>query len=47
MIGALAELRKYHENPSLAVGKRLTLQFQGFTNKSGVPRFPGALRIRE
>ena len=47
MIGALAELKKFHQNPSLAVGKLLTVQFQGFTNKSGVPRFPVALRIRE
>ena len=46
MIGALAELRKYYENPALAVGKLLTVQYQGLTNKSGVPRFPVALRIR-
>ena len=47
MIGALAELRKYYENPKLAVGRLLTVQYQGFTNKSGVPRFPVALRIRD
>jgi DNA ligase-1 len=47
LIGALAELRKYYENPTLAVGKLLTVQYQGFTNKSGVPRFPVALRIRD
>ena len=47
MIGALAELRKYYENPTLAVCRMLTVQYQGFTNKSGVPRFPVALRIRD
>jgi ATP-dependent DNA ligase len=47
MIGALAELRKYYEDPRLAVGRLLTVQYQGFTNKSGVPRFPVALRIRD
>ncbi len=47
MIGALSGLKKYHDDPSLAVGRMLTVQFQGFTNKSGVPRFPVALRFRE
>ena len=47
MIGALAELKKFYANPSLAIGRMLTVQYQGFTNKSGVPRFPVALRIRE
>ena len=47
MVGALQELKKYYERPELAVGRFLTVQFQGFTNKSGVPRFPVALRFRE
>lgn len=47
MVGALKELKKFHEQPELAVGKWLTVQFQGYTNKAGVPRFPVALRFRE
>ena len=47
MVGALKELKKFHENPKLAIGKWLTVQFQGYTNKAGVPRFPVALRFRE
>lgn len=47
MIGALKELKKFYENPKLAIGRMLTVQFQGYTNKSVVPRFPVALRFRE
>jgi len=47
MVGALKELKKFYEHPKLAVGKMLTVQFQGYTNKAGVPRFPVALRFRE
>ena len=47
MIGSLTELRKYYEQPSLAVGRLLTVQYQGFTNRSSVPRFPVALRIQD
>ena len=47
MSGAQAELKKFHQNPELALGKWLTVQFQGYTNKAGVPRFPVALRLRE
>lgn len=47
MIGALEELRKFYQDPSLAVGKMLTVKYQGFTTKSRVPRFPVALRFRE
>lgn len=47
MAGSLHELKKYHDNPALAVGRKLTVQFQGFTNKSGVPRFPVALRFAD
>ena len=47
MKGALTELAKYHQHPERYIGKQLTVQFQGFTKKNHVPRFPVALRIRE
>lgn len=47
MIGQLEHLRKYHQNPDLAIGRKLTVQFQGYTTKSGVPRFPVALRLQQ
>ena len=47
MSGAQNELKKFHERPELAIGKWLTVQFQGYTNKAGVPRFPVALRLRK
>lgn len=47
MVGALKDLKKFYEHPKLAVGRMLTVQFQGYTNKAGVPRFPVALRFRE
>ena len=47
MVGALKELRKFYERPKLAVGRMMTVQFQGYTNKAGVPRFPVALRFRD
>ena len=45
--GPLANLRLYHDRPEFAVGKLLTVKFQGYTTKNGVPRFPVALRMRE
>jgi DNA ligase-1 len=45
--GPLANLRLYHDRPEFAVGKLLTVKFQGYTAKNGVPRFPVALRMRE
>ncbi len=45
--GSQAELKKYFENPALAVGRQLTIKYQGITNKNGVPRFPVAMRFRE
>lgn len=45
--GKLSDLKKYWENPNECIGKLLTVQFQGYTNKSSVPRFPVGLRIRE
>lgn len=41
------ELAKYWKNPSLVIGRLLTVQFQGMTGKNGVPRFPVGLRFRE
>jgi len=40
-------LAKYWKNPKLAIGRMLTVQFQGYTNKNNVPRFPVGLRFRE
>ena len=45
--GELDNLKKYFEDHSLWQGKQLTVQYQGITNKSGVPRFPVGLRIRQ
>ncbi len=47
IVGALKALKPYYERPRLAIGRMLTVQFQGYTNKAGVPRFPVALRFRE
>lgn len=47
MKGATEELKKYFEHPELAIGKMLTVKFQGYTNKNKVPRFPVAIRFRE
>ena len=47
MKGAIADLAKYFDNPKLALGKQLTVQYQNMTDKSGVPRFPVGLRLRE
>jgi DNA ligase-1 len=47
MKGSLESLKQYYENPGLAIGKQLTVKFQGYTAKNGVPRFPVALRLRE
>ena len=45
--GPQSELAKYWKKPSLAVGRMLTVQYQGYTNKNKVPRFPVGLRFRE
>lgn len=45
--GPQANLAKYWKKPSLAIGRMLTVQFQGMTNKNQVPRFPVGLRFRE
>ena len=47
MQGELESLKQYYENPRSVIGKLLTVKFQGYTAKNGVPRFPVALRMRE
>ena len=44
--GNMDELTKYANDPSLVVGKILTVKYQGMT-KYGQPRFPVGLRFRE
>lgn len=46
LAGDSSALRDYFENPDKAIGKLLTVQYQGLTGKSGVPRFPVGLRVR-
>jgi DNA ligase-1 len=46
MKGKLNDLIQYIQDPSLAIGRQLTVQYQGYT-KYGVPRFPVGLRFRE
>jgi ATP-dependent DNA ligase len=47
LAGDTAALKGFYENPGLAIGRLLTVQYQGLTGKSGVPRFPVGLRIRD
>lgn len=47
LVGDTAALKAYWDDPSLAVGKMLTVKYQGLTAKNGVPRFPVALRFRD
>ena len=47
MKGETAALKAFFDKPSLWKGKELTVQFQGYTGKNNVPRFPIGLRIRE
>ena len=47
MIGSMEALRKYVDNPFLAIGKMLTVKYQGLTNKNNVPRFPVAVSFKE
>jgi DNA ligase-1 len=47
MKGKLADLKKYIDDPSLAIGRLLNVQYQGFTNKKFVPRFPVGVRFHE
>lgn len=45
--GEQEKLKEYFQHPERAIGRQLTVKYQGITNKSGVPRFPVALRFRE
>jgi len=47
MKGKLADLKQYWNDPSLAIGRVMTVQYQGFTKTNKVPRFPVALRFRK
>lgn len=47
MKGSLDALKKYIDDPSLAINKMLTVQYQGITGAAAVPRFPVGLRLRE
>jgi DNA ligase 1 len=47
LAGDMSILKTYFENPDTAIGKLLTVQYQGLTGKSGVPRFPVGLRLRD
>lgn len=47
MMGDTSALKKYWDDPDLAIGRRLTVKFQGYTKKNNVPRFPVALRFRD
>jgi ATP-dependent DNA ligase len=46
MKGNMDDLKKYAEDPSLVIGKIVTVQYQGYTRKNMKPRFPVALRFR-
>lgn len=46
MQGALADLRKYVDDPSLAVGRPLEVRFQNLT-ADGLPRFPVGVRFKD
>lgn len=47
MKGKLEDLAKYVKDPSLAVGKMLTVRYFGISNANQVPRFPVGIRFRE
>lgn len=47
MEGELEGLRKYVQDPALAIGKKLTVKYFSLTNKSKVPRFPVGKAIRD
>jgi DNA ligase 1 len=46
MKGSLDALRQYIEHPDRAIGRQLTVQYQGLT-KYGKPRFPVGVRFRQ
>ena len=46
MKGDMDKLREYAEDPSLVIGKILTVKYQGYTKKNSKPRFPVGERFR-
>lgn len=46
MMGSQSELKRYWDDPTLVVGKQVTIKYQGISSY-GIPRFPVALRVRE
>jgi len=44
--GDMSKLKEYADDPSLVIGKIVTVQYQGYTRKNLKPRFPVALRFR-
>jgi DNA ligase-1 len=44
--GDMGKLKEYADDPSLVIGKIVTVQYQGYTKKNMKPRFPVALRFR-
>lgn len=47
MKGETSRLKKYFEDHSLWIGKKLTVQYQGLTGREKVPRFPVGIAIRD
>ena len=47
MSGDMDKLKEYFENHKLWKNSKLTVQFQGWTNKEKVPRFPVGIRLRD
>lgn len=47
MKGSMENLKEYFENAEKYIGRIVTVQFQGYTGKNNVPRFPVAIRFRE
>jgi DNA ligase 1 len=45
--GSLAHLKAYFDRPELWQGKKLTVRYQGITNKNNVPRFPVGVAVRD
>lgn len=43
--GDISALKQYWVDPALAIGRQLTVQYQGLTGKNKVPRFPVGLRM--
>ena len=46
MKGEMDKLKEYADDPSLVIGKILTVKYQGYTKKNSKPRFPVGERFR-